>query len=211
MEIKKLHEKHGFEYPLDPQIADKFSSYFDSLGIHAEIYPKGPMHHLGRYTVIADLENSNIDGLIYFPVEPGKYDHYAQGSHFMYSVKHETGDERKELMANTKKIKEGIFRKPVDFKWVGGQIADILNQDTALKEPLYDELNITRPKEFDESSRYCNIKRTEDIQIRPYNHVVMICTPFTWWNGDLTQTFPPPHVFRAYDKIAKYIHKYVHY
>ena len=211
------------------QTVGKLTSYLDSLGVHVgEIDPAGIMLRRkgdgGVITVF--LKNSNIDGLLYWTWFDGGIGDVSgnkalhQGPHFMYALKCETGNKREELRANTKKIKNGIFGRPVDFKWVGGQIADILNQDTELKEPLYDELNITHPKEFDESSwtgRYCKIGRKGDIKISSSRDDVQIETPETenyeytedLILGDLESTFPPPHVFKAYDKIAKHIREYV--
>ena len=251
--IKKINDL--IESSRDTQIADKLFSYLDFLCIPAEIDLGMHLWDGDGRPIIAHLENSNIDGLTYFTREED-----SRGPQIIYAVECETGNKRKELRANTKKIKEGtIFRKTVDFKWVGGQIADILNQDTELKEPLYDELNIPQPKEFDESSwtgkyrnidgltyftrnedvlhgfsqgpqsigldiphpkefdesswtgRYRNIKRSGDIRIIPFDECVTIQAPLNEWTKDSEPAFPPPHVFKAYDTIAKYIREYAHY
>jgi len=60
----------------------------------------------------------------------------------LYAVEHHIGKDKKtwkNLNAEVKtKSKRGDI---IDFKWTGGKIADILNRDTLLKEPLLDDMN----------------------------------------------------------------------
>jgi len=198
---------------LNPELdirAEELCSYFNFIGIHAERSQNvrddfSKMRHI-------NLENSNLNAIEYHEFEQADgWGPTSYGYRFVYVVEREIGNERKDMRANTKKIRKSIFKKPVDFKWVGGRIADILNQDTALKEPLYDEVGITHPKEFDE---VIGIRRYGDIQIKPKEGIVEIYSLDTWWDKDPNppiSIFPPLLAIEAYDKIAKYIREQVHY
>jgi len=191
--------------------AEELCSYFNSIGMHVE-RSQDARDDFSMVRCI-NLKNSNINAIEYhklvLPEDLGSPVSY--GYRFVYFVEREIGNERKDLKANTKKIRKSIFKKPVDFKWVGGRIADTLNQDTALKKSLYDEAGVTHPKEF---SRERGITRHDGIQIKPSEGIVGIYGPDTYWNEDQNppiSIFPPLHTIEAYDKIAKYISEQAHY
>jgi len=203
---------------LDPELdirAEELCSYFNSIGMHTKRSQNARADFSGVRCI--NLENSNINAIEYHKLvqaatfaSPASY-----GYRFVYVVEREIGNERIDLKANTKKIRKSIFKKPVDFKWAGGRIADILNQDAALKKSLYDEAGVTHPKEFDEVEIIGGITRYAGIYIRPSEGIVEISGPDTYWDTEdpnpPISIFPPLHTIEAYDKIAKYIHEQVHY
>ena len=195
--------------------ADKIGSYFD-----AEIWQNATRYDL-KVDLVPMRQNSNIDAIEYTSglkciAENGCddtdiNDDYGHG--FVYIVERDIGDAEDDFKAKTKIIRKGLFRKPVDFRWIGGPIADTLNQDIELKKSLYDEVGLTRPKEFDEVKKR-SFWRFGDIQIKPGEDIVKIYAPEIWWTAGSNppvSTFPSLHGIRAYDKIAKYIREQVHY
>ena len=200
---------------LNPELdirAEELCSYFNSIGMHVE-RSQDARDDFSMVRCI-NLKNSNINAIEYHKlVQAGDFcSPTSYGYRFVYFVEREIGNERKDLEANTKKIRKSIFKKPVDFKWVGGRIADTLNQDTALKKSLYDEAGVTYPKEFGE---VISITRFAGIYIRPSEGIVEISGPDTYWDTEdpnpPISIFPPLQTIEAYDKIAKYIHEQVHY
>jgi hypothetical protein len=200
---------------LNPELnirVEELCSYFNSIGMHVERSQDARDDFSGMRRI--NLENSNINAVEYHKlVQAGDFCNSASyGYRFVYFVEREIGNERKDLEANTKKIRKSIFKKPVDFMWVGGRIADTLNQDTALKKSLYDEAGVTNPKEFDEVR---GITRYAGIYIKPGDGIVEIYGPHTQWDTEdpnpPISIFPPLQTIEAYDKIAKYIHEQVHY
>ncbi|MFC1893110.1 hypothetical protein ACFLYR_03625 [Chloroflexota bacterium] len=127
---------------------------------------------------------------------------------------------------------KGLFKKEiVDFKWVGGRITDVLNQDTLLKEPLLADLitvhaqggfcgvNIEPvPLPSDkEIKEYIKARHKEGVDIDSSEDAIKHMIPLgqvVWIAGwgtsgrknEITPLLlPSKDAFRAYDRIAKHI------
>lgn len=96
------------------------------------------------------LEGMNIDGIRYHILQViadsesgAELKDYWQ-AFYEYCAVRDIGMDKKDLQnleAHIKAKKKGLFKKEiVDFRWVGGRIADVLNQDTSLKEPIFAHL-----------------------------------------------------------------------
>jgi hypothetical protein len=206
------------------EAAVQLCSYFDSLGVTARVNQELNIEKWGLEMsefeanasyINFELENANIDLIRY-----GSWYHstaYAVGSGvykagLIYILKCYPGIGKQNLKAKTKIIKEGLIplrKQPVDFKWEGGMLADILNTDTELKESLYDELGIDTTATFGKANKPpVTVPRTGGILIRPGRKTVNIYAPnFTCFFGQLHPkiAFPSKQTFRAYKKIAEYI------
>lgn len=213
------------------EVAVQLCSYFASLGVTIRVNQELNIEKWGLEMsefeanasyINFELQDVNIDLIRY-----GGWYHstaYAVGSG-VYKVGYlgsksptiiEPGDyiarRSQNLKAKTKSIKEGLIplrKRPVDFKWEDGMLADILNTDTELKESLYDELEINTPATFGKANKLpVTVPRTGEILIRPGRKTVNIYAPnFTCFFGQLHPkiAFPSKQSFRAYEKIAKYI------
>lgn len=66
---------------------------------------------------------------------------YGSSYSFYYGVRCDVEGIEKQIRARMKLQTKGLIsRKVVDFKWVGGELADELNRDDALKEQLLQQL-----------------------------------------------------------------------
>jgi len=66
---------------------------------------------------------------------------YGSSYSFYYGVRCDVEGIEKQIRARMKIQTRGLIRrKVVDFKWVGGELADELNRDDALKEQLLQQL-----------------------------------------------------------------------
>jgi hypothetical protein len=165
------------------------------------------------------LEGMNIDGIIYslkqiidvYPDSGARKLKDEWGAECVYWVERNIeGDEKalKALEAKTNSKSKGLFKKElVDFEWVGGGIADVLNKDTSLKNPILNELIAAKTMGFD-----------ADIWIRKLSPphfkttgIMILTTVGTFGNEKKTTPLllPPKDAFRAYDRIAKHIKGYV--
>ena len=196
--------------------ADKIGSYWD------EELSQNATRYFFKVDLVPMRQNSNIDAIEYtsglkciYPDgcdDSDIFDDYGHG--FVYIVERDIGDAQDDFKAETKIFWKGrIFKKPIDFRWVGGQIADTLNQDIELKKSLYDEVGVTIPQKFDNVKKR-SFWKVGNIQIKPEEDIVKIYAPEIWWiagSNPPVSTFPTLGVIRTYDKIAKYIREQVHY
>jgi len=153
------------------------------------------------------LEGMNIDGIRYtiFQISEEQYGGMTDDwkAACEYWVERDIGREKKNLNnleARVKKREKGLFKKEmVDFSWVGGRIADVLNQDTSLREPLLGELLTARTTGSD-----------ADIWITPKEKGAWItgCATNGHKNKKIPLLLPSKDAFRAYDRIAKHIRDY---
>ena len=140
----------------------------------------------------------------------------------------------KEMEVKTKMQSKGLFKKEiVDFTWVGGQLADVLNQDTSLKEPLLATLIAAQTtksiplifmaplippsdKEIKEqikelSKAGINLTKSDYLHKMPIQQGVSIFgSGIRGKKDELKPLFiPSKDAFKAYDRIAKHIKEYV--
>ena len=140
----------------------------------------------------------------------------------------------KEMEAQTKIKSKGLFRKEIiDFMWVGGRLADVLNQDTSLKEPLLAALVAAQTtksipsifmgpiippsdKEIKEqikelSKAGINLTKSDYLHKMPIQQGVSIFgSGIRGKKDELKPLFiPSKDAFKAYDRIAKHIKEYV--
>lgn len=137
--------------PIQAEHLKTLSSYLDSIGIGSMAEgvdfvqkTENPPENCRQKCI--RLEGTNIDKLLYAVMQNLGTGRRGQGSlttennwsaFYLYVVECYVGKDKKiwkNLNAKVKvKNKKG---KIVDLKWSGGKIADILNHDTSLKEPL---------------------------------------------------------------------------
>lgn len=211
--------------PIEKEVIGELSSFLDLMGIRSKIDPdldfvvddlrSGGARGLNIRSRYFKLEGMNIDGLRYtieqiMQVTGGGYGASDRWRVICeYWVKRDvSGDKKhlKDLEARTKKKKKGLFKSDIiDFKWVGGRIADILSQDTSLNEPLLADLVTAQTKG-------CNV----DIEIEPMpieQGVRIRVAPkiepeIGKKQENLPLLLPSKDAFRAYDRIAKHIRDY---
>lgn len=194
------------------------------------------------------LEGMNIDGIryrLYQTTQSGQYGTWMSDkwkAECRYWVKRYIGGEKKklaDLQATIKKKKKGLFKKEiVDFTWVGGRIADVLNMDTSLKEPLLAHLVTAqtvgndvdirieplRPPSKEKVKDRVEVHRKAGVDvdfakntIEDASESMMRVGQGVWinscaTNGDKKKTtpllLPSKDAFKAYDRIAKHIRDY---
>jgi len=190
------------------------------------------------------LEGMNIDKIIYAVMQHVGTSRPRQdtmstennwSAFFLYAVDCYVGKDKKNwknLNAKAQvKYKKGNI---VDFKWSGGKIADILNHDPSLKEPLLADLTNTLraggeaeiaiwPKlalSDTDFKMMAQLIRVEGADTKPENaikthepvkEVVLVMGCATRGYGDEIRSLilPSKDGFMAYDRIAAHIHDYV--
>lgn len=187
------------------------------------------------------LEGMKIDGIGYtiFQVTEDTQggmamtDQWKAG--YKFWVERDTGREKKNvenLEARMQIKKKGLFKKEiVDFRWVGGRIADVLNQDTSLKEPLLAHLITAQTTKNEagiwivpvplpsdkEVKKWIKAQRKEGVDIDSSEDAIKNMMPMgqgvwiTGWgtNGRKNEIIPllvpSKDAFIACDRIAKHI------
>ncbi|MCK4697937.1 MAG: hypothetical protein KAT53_06505 [Dehalococcoidia bacterium] len=141
--------------PIQAEHLKTLSSYLDSIGINSMAEEvdfvqntENPPENCRQKCI--RLEGTHIDKLLYAIMQNLGTSRRGQSSmttennwsaFYLYVVECYVGKDKenwKNLNAKVKvKYKKGDI---VDFKWSGGKIADVLNHDTSLKEPLLTDL-----------------------------------------------------------------------
>ena len=244
--------------PIGEEHIRALCTFLDSMGISSEIaladfvpckklafvFGHRPENYRARYI---KLDGMNIDGIRYVIVQQiggialtGKWVAKCE-----YWVKCHLGRENKSLknlLVDTMNlwVEAEIKRKEgeiLDFQWTGGRIADVLNKDTSLKEPLLAELNTTHEggndfpmlvvtlpplsdkkigKQVKELTKALHKEGTEVDWanavriIRPIKQGFIIMGGPTRGHKDKISPLilPSEDAFRAYDKVAKHIKEY---
>jgi len=168
------------------------------------------------------LEGTNIDVILY--VIEQIIDSYGLTDEWqalcIYGVECNIGQGEKDpknLKAGIKKKTKGLFRKEiVDFWWAGGQIADVLNQDTSLKGPLLAYLINTQT-----TGKYADMSlvpvlppsdeeiKGETIRLIEQGVLIVGCATHSHKKKTTPLLLPSRDAFRAYVRIAKHIRDYV--
>ena len=235
--------------PIQAEHLKTLSAYLDSLGI-ASIADavdfvqdtKNPPENCRQKCI--RLESMNIDKIIYAVMQHVGTSRPRQdtmstennwSAFFLYAVDCYVGKDKKNwknLNAKAQvKYKKGNI---VDFKWSGGKIADILNHDPLLKEPLLADLTNTLraggeaeiaiwPKlalSDTDFKMMAQLIRVEGADTKPENAIkthepvkegvlVMGCATRGYGDEIRSLILPSKEGFMAYDRIASHIHDYV--
>jgi len=104
--------------------------------------------HLQRWGIDARMSEEEGDRVILKEqeIDVVKVSHlggYGSSYSFYYGVQCDVEGIKKQIRARMKLQTKGLIRREVvDFKWVGGELADELNRDDALKKQLLQQLKI---------------------------------------------------------------------
>jgi len=235
--------------PIQAEHLKTLSEYLDSLGI-ASITDavdfvqdtENPPENCRQKCI--RIESMNIDKIIYAVMQHIGTSRPRQdvmstennwSAFFLYAVDCYVGKDKKNwknLNAKAQaKNKKGTI---VDFKWSGGKIADILNHDPSLKEPLLADLINTLqaggeaeiaiwPKlalSDTDFKMMAPLIRVEGADTKPENAIktyepvkegvlVMGCATRGYGDEIRPLILPSKEGFMAYDRIASHIHDYV--
>ena len=184
---------------------ENLCNHLVNLGIEAEMVEKGAPEDIGSPSLFAslgeigihplkgkvsDMGSIRVTGKDIDVVQVTRWS--SGGERLMYEIDyavkgHVKGNEES-VTAKTKTKRGGLLRKVVDFTWIGGELAELLNADQSLKELMLRE-------EMRQMLAYM------DVEIKPDNKkpYVRIHQSFGW--------FPPEKVFECYDRIARHIRK----
>jgi hypothetical protein len=120
---------------------------------------------------------------------------------YNYAVKANVGDLKDELKAKAKQIKKGFLsREIIDYKWEGGELAQLLNADSELKNML---LGFGSP-----NLMVIPNKKDQYVGITPIVSSTTIVISGIPVKYDMTvgrKAFPTREAFEAYDRIAQHI------
>ncbi len=234
--------------PIQAEHLKTLSSYLDSIGIDSMAEEvdfvqntENPPENCRQKCI--RLEGTHIDKLLYAIMQDLGTSRRGQGSittegnwsaFCLYVVECYVGKDKKNwknLNAKVKvKYKKGDI---VDLKWSGGKIADILNHDTSLKEPLLADLaNALRtggeaeialwPKLALADSDIKMLAKIVSVEgadanpesaIRSYEPVkegvlVLGCATRGYGDEKTPLILPSKDGFMAYDRVAKHIRDY---
>ena len=169
----------------------RLCAHLVNLGVDAELVEKESPEDVEATSLftpfkgfVLDVGNIRVTGkeinLIqvteYFSEEPPEID---------YAVKGQIEDKEESVTAKTEARRKGLFRKQaVDFTWIGGEIADLLNKDQSLKELILEE----------------QMLNYSDIEIKPD-------TKRRYVGIHTRGKFPSEKLFEGYNTIAKHIRK----
>jgi hypothetical protein len=236
--------------PIQEEHITALCSFLKSVGVGSKIDPdkdfvredakrlfSGGENFRQKYIKIEDMNIDWIGYQIYQErnSEGGWIKNWA--AVFQYYVERTIGTDKKalkEIGTQTETKSKGFFKKEiVDFRWVGGRLADVLNQDTSLKEPLLAGLiaaqttksipsifisPITPPsdKEIKEqikelSEAGINLTESDLIRKMPIQQGVAIFgSGIRGKKNEIKPLFiPSKEALRAYDSIARHIKEYV--
>jgi hypothetical protein len=120
---------------------------------------------------------------------------------YNYIVKANVGNLENKLKAEAERITKGLLdREIIDYMWMGGELAQLLNADTELKNMM---LGFGSPKLMVHPN-----KKDQYVEITPIvssTNIVIGGIPVKY---DLTvgrKAFPTREAFEAYDRIAQHI------
>jgi hypothetical protein len=226
--------------PVQDEHINALRSSLKSMGISSEIDPnkdvvqedarqrRGRIEGANYRARCIKLEGMNIDVILYLVEQmTGKAYVLARPTltdewraMCIYGVECNVGQreqELKNLEAKTEKKTKGFFReKLADFSWVGGPIADVLNQDTSLKEPILAYLinaQATRNREdiFIVPVYSLSEEEMEIDSKRPVIQGALIfgCATDGSKNQMTPLLLPSRDTFKAFDRIAKHIREYL--
>ena len=235
--------------PIQAEHLKTLSSYLDSIGIGSTAEEvdfvqktENPPENCRQKCI--RLEGTNIDKLLYAIMQNLGASRRGQGSmttennwsaFYLYVVECYIGKDKKiwkNLNAKVKvKSKKGEI---IDLKWSGGKIADILNHDTSLKEPLLANLaDALRAGGEAEIALWPKLALADsDIKLlaqvisvegadagsenaiknyEPVKEGVLVLGCATKGYGDEIRPLilPSKDSFMAYDRVAKHIRDYV--
>jgi hypothetical protein len=226
--------------PVQDEHINALRSSLKSMGISSEIDPnkdvvqedarqrRGRIEGANYRARCIKLEGMNIDVILYLVEQmTGKAYVLARPTltdewraMCIYGVECNVGQreqELKNLEAKTEKKTKGFFReKLADFSWVSGPIADVLNQDTSLKEPILAYLinaQATRNREdiFIVPVYSLSEEEMEIDSKRPVTQGALIfgCATDGSKNQMTPLLLPSRDTFKAFDRIAKHIREYL--
>jgi len=226
--------------PVQDEHVNALCSFLKSIGISSKIDPlkdvvqedvrqrRGKIEGANYRARCVKLEGTNIDVILYLVEQmTGKAYVLARPTltdewraMCIYGVECNAGQreqELKNLEAKTEKKMKGFFReKLADFSWVGGPIADMLNQDTSLKEPLLAYLINAEAARTREDILIVPVYplSEEEMEIdskRPVNQGALIfgCATDGSKNQMTPLLLPSRDTFKAFDRIAKHIREYI--
>lgn len=242
--------------PIQEEHIKSLCSFLNFMGVSSKIDPDkgfaredirqpffGRIKGANVRVVYIKLEGMNIDGIRYSinqMIDPGGAqesetitDEWKAG--YKFWVERDIGRDKKNLknlQAATKEEKKGLLKREiVDFRWVGGQIASVLNQDTSLKEPLLAHLITAQTTKNEagiwivpvhlpsdkEVKKWIKAQRKEGVDIDSSEDAIKNMMPMgqgVWINGCATKghkneitplLLPSKDAFIACDRIAKHI------
>ncbi len=234
--------------PIQAEHLKTLSSYLASIGINSTAEEvdfvqktENPPENCRQKCI--RLESKNIDKIIYAIMQNlgtsrPRQDSMATENNWsafcLYAVECYVGKDKKNwknLNAKAQvKYKRGNI---VDFKWSGGKIADVLNHDTSLKEPLLADLTNTLsaggeaeialwPKlalADSDIKMLAQLISVEGADAKPENAIksyepvkegvlVMGCATKGYGDEIRPLILPSKDGFMAYDRVAKHIRDY---
>jgi hypothetical protein len=226
--------------PVQDEHVNALYSFLKSMGISSKIDPlkdvfqedikqrRGKIEGANYRARCLKLEGMNINvilhlveqltGKAYVLSRPTLSDEWR--AMCIYGVECDAGQqwpELKQLEAKTEKKTQGFFReKLADFNWVDGPFADILNQDTSLKEPLLAYLINADAMRTREDILVVPVYplSEEEMEIdskRPVTQGALIFGFATYGskNQMTPLLLPSRDTFKAFDRIAKHIREYI--
>jgi len=235
--------------PIQAEHLETLSSYLDSIGINSMTEEvdfvqktENPPENCRQKCI--RLEGTNIDKLLYAimqdvgTVRPGQSSITTEGNwsaFCLYVVECYVGKDKKNWKNLNAKVKvKNKKGEIVDLKWSGGKIADILNHDTSLKEPLLanlaDALRAGGEAEIalwpklaladSDIKMLAQVVSVEGANAGPENALrsyepvkegVLVLGCATRGYGDEIRPLilPSKDSFMAYDRVAKHIRDYV--
>jgi hypothetical protein len=123
---------------------------------------------------------------------------------YNYVVKANVGNLENKLKAEAKQIKKGFLnREIIDYEWEGGELAQLLNADSELKNML---LELGSPHLMvipNEKDQYVEITTA----VSPITTIVIGGIPVKYELTVGRKAFPTREAFEAYDRIAQHIRK----
>lgn len=190
------------------------------------------------------LEGTSIDKMVYVIMQnQGKTRPWQSGvatennwsAFCLYAVERHIGRDKKIWKNLNAKVKVKYIKgAAIDFKWSGGKMADNLNRDTLLKEPLLDDMNesITAGGEPEialwpklrladtDIRMMAKLVTVEGVQADPENAIkkyapvkegVMLlgCSTRGYRDEKRPLILPSREGFMAYDRIAKHLQDYI--
>lgn len=172
----------------DARARARLCAHLVDLGIDAELVEKeapdieSTSPFIPFKGIVLDVGSIRITGKAIDLVQVTEY-FSEEAPEIDYAVKGHVEGKEESVTAKTKARRKGVFRKQVvDFTWIGGEIADLLNKDQSLKELILEE----------------QMLKYSDIEIKPdtKKRYVRIHT-----KGKR----PSEKVFEGYNAIAKHL------
>jgi hypothetical protein len=199
-------------------LINELCEHLRQIGIEATVLDlESPeaIHHTPTMHIIYSMKNLPLLGCVKVEgrnidlVEVSRFftGGSARAGHVVYKynyvVKTKVGNLESKLKAEAKQIRKGLLdREIIDYNWEGGELAQLLNADSELKNML---LGFGSP-----NLMVIPNKKDQYVEITPIVSSTTIVIGGIPVKYDMTvgrKAFPTREAFEAYDRIAQHIRK----